>query len=179
MNLNLGDGVPSPREVEARRRASRPPAPRRPTRRYACKGLHAAATVRITSAMSSCCFRRPRQPGPARPRDRTAQPQASDDLQTGHQERGKDTGPKARFAVLARGDDPPEPPAAPRAPRRYFAGTPAAHRGLRPGSRCWPGGTTPRNPPLRPAPRGGTSPAHRPLTGPKARFAEPVTIASP
>jgi A/G-specific adenine glycosylase len=38
----------------------------------------------------------------------------------------------------------------------------------------WPGGTTPRNPPLRSAPRCGNSPTHRPLTGPEARFAGPV-----
>ena len=30
----------------------------------------------------------------------------------------------------------------------------------------------PRNPPLRSAPRGGTSPTHRPLAGHKARLAE-------
>jgi len=38
----------------------------------------------------------------------------------------------------------------------------------------------PPGPPRRaPRPRGGTSPIHRPLTGPKARFAGPVTSASP
>ena len=48
----------------------------------------------------------------------------------------------ARNAVLARGDDPPDPP-------------------------------------LRSAPRCGNSPTHRPLTGHKARFAGPITSASP
>jgi len=35
-------------------------------------------------------------------------------------------------------------------------------------------GATPRNPPLRSAPRGGAPPTHRPLTGPEARFIRPV-----
>ena len=60
-----------------------------------------------------------------------------------------------RRAVLARGNDPPDPPRALRAPLAYFAGTVLAR------------GATPWNPPLRSAPRCGTSPAHRPLTGPK------------
>ena len=38
--------------------------------------------------------------------------------------------------------------------------------GLGPAFAIW-GGTTPRNPPLRCAPRRGTSPTHRPLTGPR------------
>ena len=43
------------------------------------------------------------------------------------------------------------------------------------GVRCLPlEGHAPRNPPLRFAPRGGTSPGHRPLAGPQARFAGPV-----
>ena len=63
-----------------------------------------------------------------------------------------------RCAVLARGDDPPEPPAA----------------------LCWPGGTTPRNPPLRSAPARwyfADTPATRPGTRPG--LAGPVTIVSP
>jgi len=32
---------------------------------------------------------------------------------------------------------------------------------------------------MRSAPRGGTSPRHRPLTGPEARFVRPVASASP
>jgi len=40
-------------------------------------------------------------------------------------------------------------------------------------------GPTPGTPRMRSAPRGGASPTHRPLTGHKARFAGPVTIASP
>jgi|SRR5450755_2929974 len=63
----------------------------------------------------------------------------------------------ARLTVLAQVDDPPEPPAA----------------------QCWPGGTTPRNPPLRCAPRGGTSPAHRPLTGPEGPVRWAGTSVSP
>ena len=59
-----------------------------------------------------------------------------------------------RAAVLARGGAPLEPPLLAR-------------------------GATPWNPPLRFAPRAGTSPTHRPLAGPKARLAGPVTIASP
>ena len=57
-------------------------------------------------------------------------------------------------AVLTRGDDPPEPSA-------------------------WPGGRPPGTPRMRSAPRGGTSPTHRPLAGHKARLAGPVTDASP
>ena len=38
-------------------------------------------------------------------------------------------------------------------------------------TRSSPGGTTPRNPPLRCAPRGGTSPIHRRSPGPRARLA--------
>ena len=41
-----------------------------------------------------------------------------------------------------------------------------------------PGGRPP-DPPLRSAPRCGNSPTHRPLTGHKARFAGPITSASP
>ena len=41
-----------------------------------------------------------------------------------------------------------------------------------------PGGRPP-DPPLRSAPRCGNSPTHRPLTGHKARFAAPITSASP
>ena len=46
-------------------------------------------------------------------------------------------------------------------PRR---GTPLRHR-----SNVIPGGTTPRTPRMRFAPRGGTSPTQRPLAGPEAR----------
>ena len=49
-----------------------------------------------------------------------------------------------RRTVLARGYDLPEP-------------------------QCWPGGRPPGIPPLRLAPRRGTSPGHRPLAGPEAR----------
>ena len=41
------------------------------------------------------------------------------------------------------------------------------------------GGDPPEPPGCAPRPRGGTSPTHRPLTGRKARFVRPVTIASP
>ena len=41
------------------------------------------------------------------------------------------------------------------------------------------GGDPPEPPGCAPRPRGGTSPTHRPLTGPEARVAGPVTSASP
>ena len=61
------------------------------------------------------------------------------------------------FTVLARGDDPPEPPAA----------------------LCWPGGATPRNPPLRYAPRGGTRRHTGRSPGTKARTRWAGMSASP
>ena len=55
-------------------------------------------------------------------------------------------------AVLTRGDDPPEAPLRFAPARWYFADSVSP-------------GAAPRNPPMRFAPRGGTSPTHRPLTG--------------
>ena len=45
--------------------------------------------------------------------------------------------------------------------------------------RVSPGGRPPGTPACAPRPRGGTSPTHRPLTGHRARFAGPVSSASP
>ncbi len=58
-------------------------------------------------------------------------------------------------AVLVRGDDPPEPPAA------LHARAVVLRR------QCWPGGRPPEPPECASRPRGGTSPTHRPLTGPR------------
>ena len=78
------------------------------------------------------------------------------------------TGPEARFAVLARGDDPPGPPAARRAPLPYSADTPAAHRAGGPVRCAGPGGRPPGTPRCAPRPatvlrrHTGRSPGRRP-----------------
>ena len=91
---------------------------------------------------------------------------------------GGTPGTRPGLAVLARGDDPPEPPAALRAPLRYSP----THRplaGHKARTRCASPGTTPRNPPLRSAPRCGTrrhtghSPGTRPGLAVLARGTTP------
>jgi hypothetical protein len=75
------------------------------------------------------------------------------------------------LAVLARGDDPPEPPAALRAPLGYFADTPATRRATKARLAVLARGDDPPEPPaaLR-APRGyfADTPATRRAT--KARL---------
>ena len=86
----------------------------------------------------------------------------------------------ARFAVLARGDDPPGTPRCASRPAMVLR----RHTGRSPGPRgpvrcAGPGGRPPWNPPVRFAPRDGTSPAHRPLTGPKGPGSLAGMSASP
>ena len=71
--------------------------------------------------------------------------------------------PGTRPGSLGRYERLAVPPAALRAPQWYLADAPAAHRAQ--GPVRWAGMSASPYPPLRFAPRSGTSPTHRPLTG--------------